>query len=116
MSQRIHSYLNKSLSTRTGELGSVKDFLFDDHHWGVRYLVVRTGSWLTGREVLISPDALEASSAGDGDSLPVNLTEDQVRNAPGIDASRPVSRQEENDLPTYQEHLWRLERSLQSLV
>ncbi|MFH1497395.1 MAG: PRC-barrel domain-containing protein [Verrucomicrobiota bacterium] len=98
MSQRIHAFLNKSLKNRTGELGSVKDFLFDDHHWGVRYLVVRAGSWLTGREVLISPDALEVSVAGEDDSLPVNLTEEQVRDAPGIDASRPVSRQQENDL------------------
>lgn len=100
MSQRIQHFLNKSLNTRTGELGKVKDFLFDDHHWGVRYLVVRAGSWLTGREVLISPDALLKPEAGD-DSLPVDLSEDQVRNAPGVDASRPVSRQEENDLRVY---------------
>ncbi len=100
MSQRIQHFLNKSLNTRTGELGKVKDFLFDDHHWGVRYLVVRAGSWLTGREVLISPDALLKPEAAD-DSLPVDLTEDQVRDAPGIDASLPVSRQQENDLRVY---------------
>ena len=38
-----------------GELGSVEQFYFDDETWGARYLVVDTGGWRSGREVLISP-------------------------------------------------------------
>ena len=31
-----------------GEIGSVKEFYFDDRHWTVRYLVAETGNWLVG--------------------------------------------------------------------
>ena len=43
-----------------GEIGKVKDFYFDDRHWTIRYLVAETGTWLTDRQVLISPYALTA--------------------------------------------------------
>ena len=38
-----------------GHIGSVKDFLFDDQSWKVRWMVVDTGNWLPGRQVLIHP-------------------------------------------------------------
>ena len=41
-----------------GVIGKVDDFYFDDEDWGIRYLVVDTGSWLSGRKVLISPIAV----------------------------------------------------------
>ena len=37
-----------------GELGSAKQFYFDDDSWAIRYMVVKTGGWLAGKEVLIS--------------------------------------------------------------
>ena len=36
----------------------MSDFYFDDEDWGVRYLIVDTGKWLSGRKVLISPLAI----------------------------------------------------------
>ena len=48
-----------------GEIGKVKEFYFDDHHWTIRYLVADTGNWLTGRQVLISPYALGAVNKGE---------------------------------------------------
>ena len=100
MSQRIHSFLGQALSTRNGELGSVKDFLFDDRFGEVRYLVVETGSWLSSRQVLISPEALVEPSQNDG-VLTVDLTQEQVRNAPGTDMAQPVSRRHEEELRQY---------------
>ena len=38
-----------------GDLGSVANFLIDDKHWTVRYLVVQTGGFFGGRRVLVSP-------------------------------------------------------------
>ena len=38
-----------------GEIGDVGEFYFDDEQWTVRYVVVNNGSWLSGRQVLISP-------------------------------------------------------------
>jgi hypothetical protein len=48
------------LESLDGEIGQVKEFYFDDRHWAIRYLIADTGSWLTGRQVLISPYALVA--------------------------------------------------------
>jgi hypothetical protein len=41
-----------------GPIGHVKDFYFDDEAWVIRYLSVDTGSWLSSRNVLISPIAI----------------------------------------------------------
>ena len=44
-------------STSGGPIGDVKDLCFDDAAWAIRHLVVKTGSWLSGHQVLISPMA-----------------------------------------------------------
>lgn len=81
-------------------IGTVSDFYFDDEDWGVRYLVVDTGKWLSGRKVLISPLAI-----GPPDSmtrvLPVSLTKAQVEGSPDIDTRKPVSRQHEAEYFRY---------------
>jgi hypothetical protein len=43
-----------------GDMGAVDEFLFDDEQWTMRYLVVNTGGWLTGRLVLVSPIAFRS--------------------------------------------------------
>lgn len=83
-----------------GELGDVEDLYFDDSKWRIRYFVVNTGSWLSGRRVLLSPLALTGVPRDDR-RINVALTTDQVRNSPDIDLHRPVSRQEEIDLHTH---------------
>jgi uncharacterized protein YrrD len=82
------------LSATDGEIGRVEDAYFDDHSWTVRYLVVDTGGWLTGRKVLISPDSVQSVS-WDTRWVSLNLDRDQVRNSPDIDTDKPVSRLQE---------------------
>jgi hypothetical protein len=83
-----------------GELGKVDEFLFDDRSWAVRYLVVDTGPWLLGQQVLIAPASIGAVDWGAG-WLPVNLTREQVENSPSIESHLPVSRQHEEELSQY---------------
>ena len=47
-----------ALRAMDGLIGKVDDFYFDDEDWRIRYLVVDTGKWLSGRKVLISPISL----------------------------------------------------------
>jgi uncharacterized protein YrrD len=82
------------------EIGKVHDVLFDDHRWVVRYLVVDTGGWLSGRRVLVSPAAIE-SIDWSARRLHVALTREQIENSPSIEADRPVSRQMEIELAEY---------------
>jgi uncharacterized protein YrrD len=78
-----------------GEIGKVEEFYFDDKHWTIRYLVANTGSWLTGRQVLISPYALKAMEK-DEQTIAVNLTKEQIEDSPSLDTDKPVSRQFEH--------------------
>jgi hypothetical protein len=83
------------LATSEGDLGHVVDFYFDDKTWVVRYLVAETGSWLTGRLVLLSPHSFGRFDQVEGKAMIINLTRQQIENSPPIDSHRPVSRQYE---------------------
>ena len=77
-----------------GELGTVDDLYFDDETWAIRYLIVDTGKWLSGRRVLISPMSV-LHTDWDVARLDVALTKKQVEHSPEIDTHQPVSRQHE---------------------
>ncbi len=80
------------LDSLDGEIGKVKEFYFDDQHWAIRYLIADTGSWLTGRQVLISPYALGAIIENE-QHIVIDLTKKQVEDSPSLDSDKPVSRQ-----------------------
>ena len=41
-----------------GAIGHVSDFLVDEKIWVIQYLLVETGHWYAGKEILISTDWL----------------------------------------------------------
>ena len=86
-----------SISGSDGSLGTVSDILFEDSRWTARWLVVDTGNWLAHRKVLLPISAL-----GKPDPslrvVAVNLTTQQVKQSPDIEAERPVSRQMETEV------------------
>ena len=92
--------LGYSIEASDGSLGTVNDFLFSDDSWRIRWLVVDTGNWLSGRKVLLHPSAL-----GQPDpalrQFPVNLTKRQVKGSPDISTDQPVSWQMESYLYDY---------------
>ena len=88
------------LDSLDGDIGKVEQLYFDDRHWTVRYLVANTGSWLAGRQVLISPYAL-GPAIKDGKHLVVNLTKKQIQDSPSLNSDKPVSRQFEDDYYDY---------------
>jgi len=94
-----HLYGGK-LGASDGDIGHVKDFLFDDRSWVVRYLAADTGSWLLGRQVLISPHAF-VSLDWTGKLLLVSLTRKQIEDSPSIQSHKPVSRQYEEEYYRY---------------
>ena len=92
--KKMHGF---TIVASDGKVGSVDDLYFDDAQWTVRYLVVDTGGWLAGRQVLLSP-----RSAGALDweqrELAVRLARQQIEDSPGVDTRQPVSRQHEAEL------------------
>ena len=83
------------LDSLDGEIGKVKEFYFDDQHWAIRYLVAETGTWLTGRQVLISPYALVAVN-NEKQNIEINLTKKQIEESPALESDKPVSQQFED--------------------
>jgi len=100
MLNAVSSLTGFEIQAKDGALGSVTDFLFDDNTWKVRWMVVDTGGWLTGRKVLIHPSAVVSAEYG-ARELTVALTKAQVEGSPDILQDRPVSQQMQNDLYSY---------------
>jgi hypothetical protein len=88
------------LNSLDGEFGKVKDFYFDDQYWTIRYLVAETGTWLPGREVLISPYAVTGVNWVEK-SVGVRLTKEKIKGSPSPDSDRPISRQFEGSYYAY---------------
>ena len=81
-------------------VGTLHDFYFDDQRWAIRYFVIDTGSWLTGRRVLISPAGVESIS-WDSARLQLHLTRERVEHAPLVDWQQPISRRYESAYADY---------------
>jgi sporulation protein YlmC with PRC-barrel domain len=92
--------IGSSIAATDGELGRVDDLYFDDDRWTMRYLVVNTRHWATGRLVLISPFAIQHVDREHA-SLAVTLTRDQVEGSPSFETHRPISRQHEAAYAAY---------------
>ena len=100
MRRSLNDLVGYTIRANDGDIGTVSEFYFDDNGWTIRYLVVDTGGWLSGRKVLISPVAL-GSPDWESRTFPVNLTKEQVQNSPSIDIDKPISRQHETELHGY---------------
>lgn len=100
MLKHLKPLYGDKLGALDGEVGHVKDFYFDDQSWAVRYVVADTGSWLTGRQVLISPHAFGSLHQA-GNLLLVNLRRKEIEDSPSIETHKPVSRQYEEEYHRY---------------
>ena len=89
-----------AIKASDGEIGTVGDLLFDDTTWKIRWLVVDTASWLTGRKVLVHPSAIGKTDY-EQRIVSVSLTKAQVKDSPAILMDQPVSRQMQNGLLDY---------------
>jgi len=103
MQLNINSLIGNKMEATDGDIGNVEEFYFDDDTWAIRYLVVKTDTWLSGREVLIAPQALIKDSWMVG-RFPINLTKELIKNSPDIDTDIPVSRQQE--IALYGHYAW----------
>jgi sporulation protein YlmC with PRC-barrel domain len=104
MLRNLKTLYGYKLCASNGDIGQVKDFYFDDKTWVVRYLVADTGTWLTGRLVLISPHAFGRFEEVEGKVMLINLTRQQIENSPSIESHQPVSRQHEAEY--YRHYGW----------
>ena len=68
----MQGVLGYHIHTSEGTIGHVTDFMMDDKSWEIHQLVVKTGIWFAGKEVLISPKNIDRISYDDS-SVFVNI-------------------------------------------
>ncbi len=79
------------LQTYDEEIGRVEDFIAETATWTIRYVVVNTGTWLSGRQVLISPYWIDTIDWTDKEAR-LELTADEIRQSPEYDPAKPIER------------------------
>ncbi len=88
-----------SLKATDGEIGKIINFVVEDISWTVRYLIVDTSKWLAGRKVLLSPIWTKCIMWSDH-LVEVDLTKEQIEQAPEHDPFQPIDR-------VYEERLYK---------
>lgn len=99
MMHLAHKITGATVKGTDGEIGTLEDFYFEEDRWTVRYLLVDTGKWFSGKRVLISPMSVRDGWGKNG--IRLGLTKDQVWNSPEIRDEEPLSPGRESQLVAY---------------
>jgi uncharacterized protein YrrD len=83
-----------------GEIGHVVDFIIDTETWAIRYLIIETGNWFTGKEVLISPKWIDEISWQELKVF-INLTRESIKLSPEYTEENLLTREYEIQLHKY---------------
>jgi hypothetical protein len=85
-----------------GSIGKVDQATYDAE---ASYLVVDTGPWIFGKRRMLPAGVIDRIDY-DGRQVLVNLTKDQVRDAPDYDAGRDQDEAYRSELGTYFGPFW----------
>jgi sporulation protein YlmC with PRC-barrel domain len=73
-----------SIHARDGDIGHVDDLLLDETTWEIRFVVIDTGNWFSGKKVL-APIAWIERVDWPQSSIHVQATQAEIRGAPEFD-------------------------------
>jgi hypothetical protein len=88
---------DQKIQATDGELGHVDDFIIDDETWAIRYLVIDTASWWTGKKVLVSPKWIDHVSWEDLKVF-INLSREDIMKSPEYSDENLLTRDYETQL------------------
>ncbi len=88
------------LQATDGEIGHLEDFLLDDQHWQIRYLVADTRNWWPGKKILLAPPEIRRIGWGEKKVL-VGRSRQEIRNSPEYNPDKPLGREYEVRLHEY---------------
>jgi uncharacterized protein YrrD len=89
-----------AISAADGHIGHIDDFIVDDETWMIRYLAVNNLDWWHGKTILLPPEWIEKVNWAQR-SVTVDVTRDQVKNAPEWDSDNPITSAFEDKLYEY---------------
>jgi len=73
-----HAITGYHIQTVDGTIGHVSGLIVDDRSWAIRKLVVESGHWYSGKEILITPNKIERISYEDSKVF-VSLTKKDIQ-------------------------------------
>ena len=76
----LKTLTGSSVIATDGEIGTVRNFLFDDISWTIHYLVVDVGTWFKRRDVVLPIAAVDPPDWTQK-TFHVHLTKEQVGNS-----------------------------------
>lgn len=97
MKRSIKELTAYKLRTKDGETAGIKDFLFDEKSWVVRYIEADFGSVFKSKKVLI-PKAFFDIPKWDRKEFPIGLSKEDIDKCPKIEDHLPVSKKYEETL------------------
>jgi hypothetical protein len=75
----------------------MQGLLVDEETWAIRYLIVNTSNWWLGHEVHIAPQWIQ-DVIWPKTSISVNLTRQEVQDAPPYNSAEQSNREQELDI------------------
>jgi hypothetical protein len=100
MLRSVKEMLNYTILATDGEIGTVSDVLVGDSDLKLRYLVIETGGWLSGRKVLLSTAWLSSVETGK-ETVVVNIEKKRIQESPPYESNAAVDRKYEARLHDY---------------
>ena len=97
MMHLAHKVTGATVKGTDGEIGTLEDFYFEEDRWTIRYLLVDTGKWYSGKHVLISPMSVRGGWGRTG--IQLGLTKDQVWNSPELNDGEPLPASQHDPQP-----------------
>lgn len=100
MKRSLKEIAGYAIESKDGIQGKVKDFLFDEETWTIRYLEADLGNLFSERKVLIPKVFLKVPD-WTNQRFPVELSKSDVEKCPELGENLPISRKYEQELSKY---------------
>lgn len=100
MLHNTNAIIGFEIKATDGSVGHLEDVIFHERTWRVPYLVVDTGPWILGRQLLFSPNYVESIDQ-EKESIQLALRRDQIKQSPEKDADLPISELKEREFDQY---------------
>jgi hypothetical protein len=94
MFRNLRALINGPLVARDGEEQRVRNFLFDDQSWSIRFVVIEVGTWAS-RRLSVIPTAVVSEPDWEKKAVTAYLAKEQLLKSPDADSVKPVSRQQQ---------------------
>jgi sporulation protein YlmC with PRC-barrel domain len=100
MLRSIEEILGYKIQAEDGTLGRIKDIYFDDTSWAIRYVVVDTGTWMAGRQIVLAPEVLGEPDPNRRE-MPITLARRRIEGSPPIVQEQGLTPRQQQLLAEY---------------